>query len=175
VLTAARLDATAVPLQRSPVDVGRLLAEVAERAAQDPATAGTAVRVAPGPAPVLVADATLLKRALWNLVENAAKYGAPPVTLAAGADGARVALSVGDEGEGIPAAERERVLAPFQRLDAARTPSTAGEPPRGFGLGLTIARRVAEVHGGTITVEPAAVVEGRERGCRVTLWLPATR
>ena len=51
VLTAARLDATSVPPQRSAVDVGRLLAEVAERAAQDPATAGTTVRVAPGPAP----------------------------------------------------------------------------------------------------------------------------
>jgi signal transduction histidine kinase len=173
VLTAARLDATSVPPQRSRVDVGRLLAEVAERAGQDPATAGTTVRVAPGPAPALVADATLLKRALWNLVENAAKYGAPPVTLAAARDGERVALSVSDEGAGIPAADRERVLAPFQRLDAARTPSAAGEPPRGFGLGLTIARRVAEVHGGTIAIEPAAVVEGRERGCRVTLWLPA--
>jgi signal transduction histidine kinase len=173
VLTAARLDATSVPPQRSSVDVTRLLAEVAERAGQDPATAGAAVRVAPGPAPVLVADATLLKRALGNLVENAAKYGAPPVTLAAGRVGERVALSVSDEGPGIPAADRERVLAPFQRLDAARTPSAAGEPPRGFGLGLTIARRVAEVHGGTIAIEPAAVVEGRERGCRVTLWLPA--
>jgi two-component system OmpR family sensor kinase len=84
-----------------------------------------------------------------------------------------VALSVSDEGPGIPVADRERVLAPFQRLDAARTPSAAGEPPRGFGLGLTIAKRVAEVHGGTITIEPAALVEGRERGCRVTLWLPA--
>jgi signal transduction histidine kinase len=173
VLTAARLDATSVPPQRSAVDVGRLLADVAERAGQDPATAGTTVRVAPGPAPDLVADAALLRRALWNLVENAAKYGAPPVTLAAGRAGERVALSVSDEGEGIPAAERERVLAPFHRLDAARTPSAAGEPPRGFGLGLTIARRVAEVHGGSITVEPAASVEGRERGCRVTLWLPA--
>jgi signal transduction histidine kinase len=173
VLTAARLDATSVPPQRSPVDVGRLLAELAERAGQDPATAGTTVRVASGPAPALVADATLLRRALWNLVENAAKYGAPPVTLAAGRVGDRVALSVSDEGEGIPAADRERMLAPFQRLDAARTPSAAGEPPRGFGLGLTIARRVAEVHGGTITVAPAAVVEGRERGCRVTLLLPA--
>jgi signal transduction histidine kinase len=172
VLTAARLDATSVPLQRSEVDVGRLLAEVAERAGQDPATAGTTVRVAAGPAPALVADASLLKRALGNLVENAVKYGAPPVTLAARQEGGGVALSVSDEGPGIPAAERERVLAPFHRLDTARTPSAAGEPARGFGLGLTIARRVAEVHGGTITVEPAAVIEGRERGCRVTLWLP---
>ena len=153
-LTTARLDATSVPPQPSAVDVGRLLAEVAERAAQDPATAGTTVRVAPGPAPDLVADATLLKRALGNLVDNAVKYGAPPVTLAAGQDGGRGGASVSDEGEGIAAAERERVLAPFHRLDAARTPSAAGEPPRGFGLGLTIARRVAEVHGGRSRSSP---------------------
>ena len=78
-----------------------------------------------------------------------------------------------DQGEGIAAAERERVLAPFHRLDRARTPHAAGESPRGFGLGLTLARRIAEVHGGRITIGPAAVDGGRERGCRVALELPA--
>ena len=117
--------------------------------------------------------AALLKRALWNLVENAAKYGAPPITLAARRDGEVVRLSVADWGEGIAPAERERVLAPFYRLDRARTPSAAGEAPHGFGLGLTLARRVAEAHGGGIVIEPAAVRDGRDEGCRVTLVLPA--
>jgi signal transduction histidine kinase len=62
-------------------------------------------------------------------------------------------------------------LDPFTRLDAARTPGTVG--PSGFGLGLTLARQVAEVHGGTITIAPAEVVAGIERGCRVVLTLPA--
>ena len=88
------------------------------------------------------------------------------------ADGDHVRLSVTDQGEGIAPAERERVLAPFYRLDRARTPYTAGEPPHGFGLGLTLARRIAEVHGGRVVIEPATVVEGREQGCRVVLILP---
>jgi signal transduction histidine kinase len=173
VLTAARLDATGLPPHPGPVEAQALLGEVAERAGHDPLTADLAVRIADGPPIALVADGALLRRALWNLVENAAKYGAPPVTLAATREGDQVTFAVTDAGEGIPAAERERVLAPFHRLDRARTPSGPGEPPRGFGLGLTLACRVAEVHGGRIAIGPAATVDGRERGCRVTLALPA--
>jgi two-component system OmpR family sensor kinase len=103
---------------------------------------------------------------------NAAKYGAPPITLAATRDGDRVRLSVTDQGEGIAPGERERVLAPFYRLDRARTPHTAGEVPHGLGLGLTLARQIAEVHGGGIVIEPATVEDGREQGCRVVLVLP---
>jgi signal transduction histidine kinase len=173
VLTTARLDATGLPPHLGPVDVPSLLRELAERAAHDPLVAGKTVRVADGPPLAVVADGALLKRALWNLVENAAKYGAPPITLTARRETAGVALSVEDEGEGIAPAERERVLTPFYRLDRARTPSAAGEAPRGFGLGLTLARRIAEVHGGTIAIEAARVVDGSERGCRVTITLPA--
>jgi two-component system OmpR family sensor kinase len=173
VLTTARLDATGLPGRPVPIDIAALFAELLERAAHDPVAAGKRVEVAPGPAPELTADRGLVKRALWNLIENAAKYGAPPITLAARRDGAEVRLSVTDRGEGIAPAERERVLAPFYRLDRARTPSAAGEPSQGFGLGLTLARRVAEVHGGRIAVEPEAVRDGREEGCRVTLILPA--
>jgi signal transduction histidine kinase len=172
VLTTARLDATGVPPRREAVDVQGLLAELAGRAAHDPVTAAHAVAAAPGPALTVHADGALLKRALWNLVENAAKYGASPITLSAARESAEVVLAVADAGEGIPADERERVLAPFHRLDRARTPGGTGEAPRGFGLGLTLARRVAEVHGGRIVIGPAAVEAGREQGCRVALRLP---
>jgi two-component system OmpR family sensor kinase len=169
VLATARLEATGLPTRLAEVDVGALLAGLAERARHDPAVAGQAVRVSEGPPLMLVADEALLRRALWNLVENAAKYGAPPITLAAARDGDRVALSVADEGPGIAPQARERVLDPFYRLDTARTPG--GTAPAGVGLGLTFAQRVAEVHGGTIAVG-AASTEGPERGCRVTIWLP---
>jgi signal transduction histidine kinase len=171
VLTTTRLDATGLPPHPVPIDVAALLAEIAERAVHDPLTAGKAVAVAGVPVADLTADRALLKRALWNLVENAAKYGAPPITLGAAQDGATVKLSVTDLGDGIAPAERERVLAPFYRVDRARTPPPAGAP-HGFGLGLTLARRVAEVHGGRILIEPAAVQDGREQGCRVVLILP---
>jgi signal transduction histidine kinase len=170
VLATARLEATGLPARLAEVDVRALLAGLAERARHDPAVAGTTIGVADGPPLTLVADEGLLRRALWNLVENAGKYGAPPITLAAAREGERVLLSVTDEGPGIPREARERVLEPFYRLDAARTPGGPG--PGGVGLGLTFARRVAEVHGGTIVV--GAIEEaGRERGCRVTLALPA--
>jgi signal transduction histidine kinase len=172
VLTTSRLDATGLPPHPAPIDVAALLAELVDQAARDPVTTGKAVSVASAPAVELTADRTLLKRALWNLVENAAKYGAPPITLAAAQEGGDVRLSVTDQGEGIAAAERERVLAPFYRLDRARTPASAGERPHGFGLGLTLARRIAEVHGGRIAIEPALVRDGREHGCRVSLHLP---
>jgi signal transduction histidine kinase len=174
VLTTARLDATGLPTHLAAVDVTALLFEVAGRARHDPLTEKTAVRVAETPPISLVADESLLRRALWNLVENAAKYGAPPITLEAARAGRHVALSVSDDGPGIPASERPRVLDPFYRVDRARTPSTNAEAPRGVGLGLTLARRIAEVHGGSIEVGPAGSVDGRERGCRVTLLLPFT-
>ena len=63
------------------------------------------------------------------------------------------------------------MLDPFTRLDAARTPGAAA--PSGFGLGLTFARQVAEVHGGSIVIAAAEIVGGVERGCRVVLSLPA--
>jgi len=105
-------------------------------------------------------------------VENAAKYGAPPITLSAALDGERVVFGVSDEGAGIAPADRERVFAAFYRADSARTPDPSGETRRGVGLGLTLARRVAEVHGGAITIEPASGDGGTPRGCRVSLSVP---
>ena len=157
VLTATRLEASGLPAHLGAVDVPMLLGSLVERAAHDPATAGKTVRASGGDGIVVTADGALLKRALWNLVENAAKYGAPPIELSASRDDNTVALVVKDAGAGIAPEERERVFEPFYRGDKARTPGN------GFGLGLTLARRVAEAHGGAITVE----------GATFTLRIPA--
>ena len=130
----------------------------------------------------MIADAALLRRALWNLVDNAVKYGAPPITLALTRQADRVSFSVSDEGAGIAPEERERVTQPFYRSDdavraplgSARTPGAGGEPPRGVGLGLTLARRVAEVHDGALAIGPASTDGGRERGCRVVITIPVS-
>lgn len=169
VLTAARLDEQGLPARLDALDARALLVDVAERAGHDPLLDGRTIEVAAGPPIPLTADGALLRRAIWNLVENAAKYGAPPITLSAERRGDRVMLSIADDGPGIPPAERAQVFAPFYRGDRARTPDGA----RGVGLGLTLARRVAEVHGGSIAVEAAATVDGHERGCRVVITLPA--
>lgn len=169
VLTTTRLEATGIPPRLGLIDAREVIRDVAGRAGGDPRLAAGGVLVAGGPAIELTADRALLRRALWNLVDNAVKYGAPPITLQAERHGDHVALSVTDQGDGIAPAERERVLAPFYRLDKARTP---GEASSGFGLGLTLASRVAQVHHGIITIGPAETISGTERGCRVTLMLP---
>jgi len=158
VLTATRLEASGLPARLGAVDVGELFAQLVARAEHDPLTAGKTVRATGSDGIVVTADGALLKRALWNLIENAAKYGAPPIELDAVRDDAMVLLRVRDAGPGIAPAERERVFEPFYRGDKARTPGS------GFGLGLTLARRVAEAHGGHITVD----------GATFTLRIPTT-
>ena len=96
-------------------------------------------------------------RILTNLLENAAKYAPPatPITLRVWREGNELRFAVEDGGEGIPAADRERVFEPFQR----GAPSGAGT--RGTGLGLSIARRLAEVQGGRLSYEPCPPVLNR--------------
>ena len=100
VLTTSRLDATGLPVHLAAVDPNEILTQVAERARHDPVVAGREVRVIPGPSTPVIADAALLRRALWNLVDNAVKYGAPPITLALTRQEDRVSFSVTDEGAG---------------------------------------------------------------------------
>jgi two-component system OmpR family sensor kinase len=173
VLTSARLEARSLPTHLTALDARALLAEVGERARHDPLTMASEVRVEEGSPLSLTADPALLRRAVWNLVENAAKYGAPPVTLSCARAGDRVVLAVSDMGEGIAAADREEVFRPFYRGSAADRDETGGDARRGVGLGLTLARRIAEAHGGTIAIESVEDVNGRPRGCRVLLSLPA--
>ncbi|MBB4198660.1 two-component sensor histidine kinase [Rhodoblastus sphagnicola] len=108
----------------------------------------------------------LIGQALANLIDNALKYGEPPlpgqfgeVTVGAAGDARAVEIFVADRGPGIPAADRERVLERFVRLEASRS-----RP--GSGLGLSLAAAVARLHGGQLRVE------NNEPGLRVTLRLP---
>lgn len=189
VLITSRLEVTGLPANPTPIDLAPLLKQLVERAAHDPLTAKTQPRLQLSDAtdPLgLRADATLLKRAVNNLIENAAKYGAAPVTVTARSDGDAIEIAVSDEGPGIPRAERERVFEPFYRIDKARTPgvpaaaptsatgTTGASAPHGFGLGLTLARRVAEAHGGSarITATHPGATADEDRGCCVTLRLP---
>jgi signal transduction histidine kinase len=165
VLTTSKLEATGLPAHVGKVTVSDVYEQLAERAKVDPLTAGKQVSVHADGAGTIDADQALLKRALWNLVENAAKYGNPPISLEAARKGDRVELIVTDEGSGIPPEDRERVFDPFFRRDKARTPDARG----GYGLGLTLAKRVAEVHGGNIRID-AAHADGT--GCKITLDLP---
>ena len=102
-----------------------------------------------------------LARAIENLVDNAIKYGGDAtITLATDPDWAIV--SVEDNGPGIPASQFARVMHPFERSDAARS----GRHP-GMGLGLSIARNVAEAHGGRLELANRS-----GGGLRATLTFP---
>ena len=163
-LTTSQLEQGGLPLRMERVEVAPLLHLLSERAAHTPLTADKQVSVDPsaGPDLSLSADGALVKRALWNLLENAAKYGKAPITLSAERRTDSVVFHVTDRGPGIPEGERQRVLQPFYQVDRARTPGTG----RGFGLGLTLALRIAEVHGGKLLIGPAEVKDNKEIGCR---------
>jgi len=115
-----------------------------------------------------------LRRALGNLVENAARHGTGVVLSASPGDhaaGHDLVLAVIDNGPGIPDAELDRVFEPFARLDSARcrdTGSTGGAGGSGVGLGLSIARSCVEAHGGTLTL-----TNGAQGGLTATISLPA--
>ncbi|MEO0030708.1 MAG: hypothetical protein RIS94_466 [Pseudomonadota bacterium] len=109
--------------------------------------------------------ATWLRRALRNLVSNALRYGARArVTLLR--DGAVGVLTVEDDGPGIPEHEIARMMEPFTRLDASRNSSTGGT-----GLGLTLARAIADQHGGSLALANR-IENGAVRGLVATLRIP---
>jgi signal transduction histidine kinase len=153
VLTASRLElgaaAGAAPLHRAVVAAADLVHAAAERFRA--AHPDRALAVDAGPAlPAVDADAVLLRRALENLLENAAKYSDPPapISLAASARDGALVLEVADRGIGVDPADLPRLFTPFFRTDRSRARGTGGT-----GLGLALAKRVAEAHGGTIAVE----------------------
>ncbi|MFB7191333.1 ATP-binding protein [Streptomyces sp. NPDC056230] len=115
-----------------------------------------------------------------NLVGNALRHGAPPVTVTLGtalaADGEWVTLEVADRGPGLPPGARERVFDRFYKADEARTRGTADDSGQGSGLGTAIALENARLHGGTIDVADVTdVTDGPRRGAVFTLRLPLRR
>jgi two-component system, OmpR family, sensor histidine kinase KdpD len=108
-------------------------------------------------------DLALAVRALVNLLENAHKYSpaAARVILEARAEGQRLLISVADEGPGIPPKEAEQIFAPFYRATGQAPDASSA------GLGLAIARRMAEAQGGAVTWAPRT-----PRGSVFTLALP---
>jgi signal transduction histidine kinase len=112
-------------------------------------------------------DAGLLRQAVTNLLTNAVQYtpsGGITVTVHRDRPTDLAVVRVTDTGPGIDALDRERVFERFVRLDAARS------SPQGSGLGLPIARWIAEQHGGTLTLEPV-----HPHGCSFVLSLPVGR
>lgn len=151
-LVVAQLDHGAPATET--VRVPELLAETARSFGVLADEAGVRLEVSPTPADLLVPGSrTALRRAVSCLVDNALAHtprgGRVVVSAGASVTPGMVALSVTDDGEGLPA-DRERLLERFTRGHRA----TPGMPR--FGLGLALAREVAEAHGGSLTLADAA-------------------
>jgi signal transduction histidine kinase len=120
--------------------------------------------------PLVSVDPKLLRRAIDNLLDNADKYSPDldsPVTLRGRASAAGVQFEVADQGMGIPPKDLPHIYSPFFRSERSRSRGTGG-----VGLGLTLARRIIEAHGGSIDVRSAV---GIGTTVRVALPLASTQ
>ena len=153
-LLSSRLELADFPLNPEEFEVSGLIQEIGRRYDR--------VRVE-GDAGSVVADRRLLARAIVNLVENALRASEPetPVDLRVASADSGVVIEVIDQGPGVPLQDRERIFEPFQRVDASRSRESGG-----VGLGLAIACRIAQRHGGKLTLEPSDV------GARFRLTVP---
>jgi signal transduction histidine kinase len=121
--------------------------------------------VSPAPHILMDVDPDRMQMVIRNLVENAVKYSLPDsrtVEVSVAQDGERVVIRVTDDGPGIPEADVLNVFEPFFRVDRSRSRKSGG-----YGLGLSISKRIVEAHGGTIAVENNA-----GRGASFVLTLP---
>jgi signal transduction histidine kinase len=171
-LDLSRLDAGVVPLNRAPINIAAFLDDVVREALVNADGAGHAVRFEVSvPSIVVPGDRERLHQVFANLLDNAARHSPPGGTVTVRAErlGAHVLVSVSDEGDGIPVADRERVFERFTRGERAADGGT--------GLGLAIARWVVQLHQGTIAVaDPLVAVGsgpgGTGPGCHIHVTLP---
>ncbi len=168
-LMYSRLEAAPYELHRGQVAPRQIAEEVAVALRTEAGTRAVAIEVSVEgePAPIQ-ADARLLVRALGNAAQNAVTHapGSSTVRIRFRAEPEKLVFSVTDSGCGVAEDMREKIFQPFFRAEAGRARATGG-----VGLGLAIARRCMEAHGGGATAEPG---EGGE-GLTINLWLPAEK
>lgn len=172
VLSAARFEAAAgssgragFMLDRAIVSPASIIRDASERfRARHPERALTVSQESG--VPLVEVDAMLLRRAVDNLLENAHKYSAEraqPIELRLVASGKGAVIEVQDQGVGIAAEDQAKVFSAFFRAERSRSRRSGG-----VGLGLTLAKRIVEAHGGDIRLESTPDV-----GTTVRIELPA--
>jgi len=163
VLEAARLSTPYGTIHKAEVDLSALVEELSGKYTNQ---APGVVFDSPGPC-IILGNASQLKSAIRNLIENALKYSAEQskaVELYLAKDDAGASLKVVDHGIGIPQEDQTLIFEAFYRVDKSRTRSTGG-----YGLGLNLCKKIVEAHGGTI-----AAANLPTRGCEFRVTLPAT-
>jgi two-component system sensor histidine kinase CpxA len=169
-LSLARLESDAGLPRTECVDLAALVAEIAESADYEVSASKRGVHVVASIPAHIEANPTLLHSALENVVRNAAKYTAEGtgVEVSLSTDGQRagwVLVQVRDQGPGVPDDMLARLFDPFVRVGDARDRASGG-----YGLGLAIAKRAIQLHGGEIMARNHA-----EGGLAVSIQLPTDR
>ena len=147
ILLMSRLDAGSHADLSQPIDFVALVAEECARYA-DCALSGTA--------PEIPGDPRLLHRLVRNLLENAHNHGTLPVEVEITSTSDTAVLTVRDAGEGIADGDREKVFQPFYR-------AAGRQNEKGYGLGLPLARQIAEAHCGSVALVPRSEVRSSVR------------
>jgi two-component system sensor histidine kinase KdpD len=169
-LDMTRLEGGALALRRDWADprelIGGAIARLRKRL---PARAVTFD--APAGLPLLRADSVLLGQAIYNLLDNAAKYSPEDsvIEVAVATRDGKLVVTIGDDGRGVPAADLERVFDKFYRARADGDGRWDDRRVAGTGLGLPICRGLVEAHGGTVRLESPRT---NGRGTRATVVLP---
>ncbi|MBO9517589.1 MAG: ATP-binding protein [Porphyrobacter sp.] len=160
ILSLARVGRPSDPLERT--DLSALLASVVEEYEDmgEPVELGATQRVA------MALRATWLRRALRNLIGNAIRYG-ERARVSLVRQGNEAVITIEDDGPGIPEGDIARLMEPFSRGESSRNRETGGA-----GLGLTLARAIAEQHGGTISLRNRNAAVGKPAGLIAELRLP---
>ncbi len=164
-LLLSRTDAGQIVLDRRPMDLTDVARRTVSAHAARAGDAGVRLALDAPDALAVVADADRVREIADNLVDNALRHAprGSTVTLTLGADATGVQLAVHDTGKGLSADEQAHAFDRFYRADDARERDAGG-----LGLGLAIARAIAEAHGGRLTVDS---VPGH--GATFVLVLPA--
>jgi len=178
--TLARADAGEYPLRPRDFYLEELAADCVRAARTMTAARGITLTYEPDGEMPLHADEALVRRLAMNLLDNAIKYTPEGgrINVACERAGAEYSLMVRDSGPGIPAEAQEKIFERFFRLDPARThlgrensgADTAASATAGAGLGLAIARWIAEAHHGRLTL-----VQSDASGSVFVAYLPANR
>ena len=164
ILTYARLEQGTPNIEFQPVVIGELCEQLRDEL--ETIRDETAIAVAnPYPTLEVEAEERYLHRVLQNLVTNALRYAQSRIVMRVEESEDQVVIHVDDDGPGIPEHERERVFKPFARLDKSRHRASGG-----YGLGLSIVKRIVDWHGGEIRVD-----ESPEGGARFTVTLPKSQ
>ena len=166
-LSLTRLAAGADGMRREPVDLAGLLQTVAEDAGFEAAQRGREVALRVDEPLTVDGDPELLHRAIENVVRNAVRYTeeGTAVELALRQQGTEALVTVRDHGPGTGEQDLNRIFDPFFRASEARDRASGG-----YGLGLAIARRAVEAHGGVI-----AAINAPGGGLLISIRLPLVR